>query len=283
MDKGNSVIIVYNDGVPADILKEGLASQGYRCEVTPSALAALQHIDETPFDIMIADIAIPDLDCFELIKKAKKLRPAMAVIVLSRSLDESSYEKAIEKGASDFMEKPVTPEGLLVRIRHAMLHERLREMSVKDELTGLYNRRGFYTLAEHQFRMASRLKRGIFLLFADFDRLKALNDRFGHREGDLALIKTAEILRETFRDSDIIARIGGDEFVVFPIGTADDDVERTVARFQENLATGNTPRTGKGMLSLSVGLAYYDPADPCSVDELLVRADRSMYERKKMR
>jgi two-component system cell cycle response regulator len=282
MDKEHSVIIVHKDGVPAHTMREELSSRGYRCEVASSAMAALECIGETPFDAMLADIAVPDLDCFELIRKAKKLRPAMAVIVLSRSLDESSYDRAIEQGASDFIEEPVIAAGLFIRVRHAMLHERLREMSVKDELTGLCNRRGFYTLADHQCRMANRLKRGIYLLFADFDKLKQLNDRYGHKEGDLALIKTAAILRETFRDSDIIARIGGDEFVVFPIGAADDDVEKTLARFHENLAESHRPIRNGG-LSLSIGIAYYDPAAPCSIDELLVRADRSMYERKKMR
>lgn len=283
MDKRSSVIIIDTDRVLLHMLKEGLSAEGYHCETTTSARAALEFIDKTFFDIMITDIALSDFNVFELIKKAKKRRPDMAVIIMGGFIDEFSYDKAIEKGASDFIEKPVTLAELLMRLKHAKLHDKLREMSITDELTGLYNRRGFFTLAEHQLKMANRLKRGIYLLFADFDKLKLLNDTFGHREGDLALIKTAEILKNTFRDSDIISRIGGDEFVVVPIGTAEDNVDRIIDRFQSNLEMSNTQRTGKGILSLSVGIAYYDPGNPCPAHELLVQADKSMYERKKLK
>lgn len=283
MGERNSIIIIDNDVALLDMLKGGLSARGYQCETTASVKTAIRYIGETSFDIMVTDIIMPDGDVFELIKKAKKLRPDMAVIIMSDSMDESSYDRSMEKGASDFIEKPVTLARMLVRIKHARLHEKLREMSITDELTGLYNRRGFFTLAEHQLKMANRLKRGVYLLFADFDKLKILNDTFGHGEGDLALIKTAEILKITFRDSDIIARIGGDEFVVVPIGTAEDNVDKIIARFQSNIETHNSQRIGKGELSLSVGVAYYDPYKACSVHELLSLADRSMYERKKLK
>jgi PAS domain S-box-containing protein len=95
--------------------------------------------------------------------------------------------------------------------------EQLRNLSLADDLTGLYNRRGFLTLAEQELKMANRLKRGMFLLFADLDHLKEINDRFGHQEGDRALMDVTHVIKETFRDPDIIARIGGDEFVILAI------------------------------------------------------------------
>ena len=160
------------------------------------------------------------------------------------------------------------------------MEETLRALALLDDLTGLYNRRGFSILAEQQLKTANRTKRRMVLLFADLDGLKRINDTFGHSEGDQALIETANVLRETFRESDIIARIGGDEFVVLAIETNGLPAEILTTRLQENLAARNAREVRRYKLSLSVGLARYDPDRPCSLDELLDQADRAMYERK---
>ena len=118
------------------------------------------------------------------------------------------------------------------------------------------------------------------LLFADFDGLKQINDTLGHPEGDRALIETADVLRETFRESDIIARIAGDEFVVLAIETNGVPAEVLITRLQQSLEARNARRDRHYKLSLSVGLARYDPEHPCSIDELVAQADRAMYERK---
>ena len=119
------------------------------------------------------------------------------------------------------------------------------------------------------------------LLFADFDGLKQINDALGHPEGDRALIETADVLRETFRESDIIARIAGDEFVVLAIETNGVPAEILITRLQQSLEVRNARKDRRYKLSLSVGLARYDPERPCSIDELLIQADRAMYEKKR--
>ncbi len=160
------------------------------------------------------------------------------------------------------------------------MEETLRALALVDELTGLYNRRGFFTLSQQQLKTANRAKRKMLLLFTDFDGLKLINDAFGHSEGDRALIETADILRETFRESDIIARIGGDEFVVLAAETGKANANAVITRLQENLEARNAKGDRRYELSLSAGIAYYDPESPCSIDELLAQADRAMYERK---
>jgi diguanylate cyclase (GGDEF)-like protein/PAS domain S-box-containing protein len=161
------------------------------------------------------------------------------------------------------------------------MEEALRALALLDELTGLYNRRGFSVLAEHQLKMAERGERRMLLLFADLDGLKWINDTFGHSEGDRALIETADILEKTFRESDIVARIGGDEFVVLAIETNGSPAEVLISRLRENLKARNAEADCRYKLSLSVGLARYDPTRPCSLDDLLARADRAMYEQKR--
>ena len=161
------------------------------------------------------------------------------------------------------------------------MEEELRSLSLRDELTGLYNRRGFMTLAERELKMADRMKRGIFMLYADLDGLKVINDTLGHKEGDKAIRETAIILQKTFRDSDIVGRIGGDEFVILPIGIDGDKIDVITSRLQKNIdiQNGKTDRNYK--LSLSVGVAYYDPERPSTVDELLTMADALMYAQKR--
>jgi len=162
------------------------------------------------------------------------------------------------------------------------MEDELRTVSFTDDLTGLYNRRGFLVLTQQYLKMANRDKQGIFMLYADLDGLKDINDKFGHREGDMILNETAKILKDSYRDSDIIARIGGDEFVVIPIGIVGNDTVIITDRLQKKIdAYNNLNNLRDYKLEISAGLAYYDPRNPCSVDELLEKADNMMYEQKR--
>lgn len=121
------------------------------------------------------------------------------------------------------------------------------------------------------------------MLYADLDGLKKVNDTRGHHEGDLMLIDAANILKETYRESDIIARIGGDEFVVIPGGTAGDDTRKIIDRLQKNIDAHNAKQEMSYKLSISCGVACTDPENPRSFDELLSHADKLMYEHKKLK
>jgi diguanylate cyclase (GGDEF)-like protein/PAS domain S-box-containing protein len=158
--------------------------------------------------------------------------------------------------------------------------EKLRELSLVDELTGLNNRRGFMLLAEQQLLTAERMKQTALLLYADLDGLKRINDTLGHPEGDRALIDTAGLLKKTFRTSDIIARLGGDEFVVLAIDTSDHAEETIMERLQDYLVAHNLQENRAYQLSISAGMTRFDPNEPCPLDELLERGDKAMYEQK---
>ncbi|MEW6419124.1 MAG: diguanylate cyclase [Nitrospirota bacterium] len=281
MDERNCILIVDDDVSLLGIFKTALLAKGYRCETAETVELALELINKTPFDVMITDIKMPGLTGIELTEKAKKIRPDMSVIIMTAYIEEFSYDDAIEAGASDFIKKPFTMKELLARIQHVKLQEKIRAMSVTDELTGLYNRRGFFTLAERELKMANRHKRKMFFIYADLDNLKEINDTFGHLKGDMILIETAKILRETFREADIIARIGGDEFIVVLIETTEADAEIVISRLRENIDIHNKKRNLNYKFSISTGIACYDPESPSSIVELLNNADKSLYERKK--
>jgi diguanylate cyclase (GGDEF)-like protein len=162
------------------------------------------------------------------------------------------------------------------------LEEELRSMSLTDDLTGLYNRRGFMTLADQQLKIANRLKRGVLILYADLDNMKYINDTFGHKEGDAALIETANILKKIFRESDIIARIGGDEFVVYPVEHSDKSAKALDERFQKHFKDYSEKRGRNYRLSTSIGIVHYENKCPPSIHKLLDQADKMMYKKKRL-
>ena len=158
--------------------------------------------------------------------------------------------------------------------------EEIRILTVTDPLTGLRNRRGFMTLADQQIKVATRTNKKMSLLFIDIDGLKRINDTWGHEEGDRALVSAATILKQTFRESDILARIGGDEFAVLAVDAAETP-EIVVKRLAGQIALHNTVPDRRYEISLSIGTAVYDPQRPCSLDDLISRADTLMYQQKK--
>ncbi len=158
--------------------------------------------------------------------------------------------------------------------------EELESLSLKDDLTGLYNRRGFLTLAEQELKHATRTSDRFVLVFADLDGLKQINDQFGHHEGSHAIVKAADILKQTFRTSDIIARLGGDEFTVLALAASGDNAETIKARLQEKIRRLNLRRELPYELSVSIGIVLLDPHSKLSIEELISKADAAMYEHK---
>ena len=162
-----------------------------------------------------------------------------------------------------------------------VLENKLRDMSITDQLTGLYNRRGFFEFARHQYHTAARNKNHMTLFYLDIDDMKTINDKFGHKMGDNALIEVAGILKTTFRKSDILARLGGDEFAVLMIQTADHMSENIARRIENTIYIYN--RIGKRpyILSVSIGETTCDPEKAVDFEALIQMANNSMYEKKK--
>ena len=159
----------------------------------------------------------------------------------------------------------------------------LEALSLADALTGLRNRRGFTMLAEQQLKAARRLGQPLLLLFADVDGLKPVNDILGHAAGDALLCEAATVLAGCFRDMDIVARMGGDEFAVLQIDAGSDEAPAVVERLAAAIAAANAAPGRTCKLSVSLGAAAFDPAVSCTLDELLQLADKRMYAAKQGR
>ena len=172
-------------------------------------------------------------------------------------------------------------ENLVDITEQKVLEEKLHTQSITDDLTGLFNRRGFLLMAKKQIKIADRSQRPLHLLFADVDKLKWINDHFGHDAGDKILVEASKIL-SSFRSSDIVGRLGGDEFAILVTGdeTAN-STQHIEKRFNDLLEQANTEFADGYNLSISYGVVVYDPKSPCTVEELLSQADKLMYSCKK--
>ncbi len=171
---------------------------------------------------------------------------------------------------------------VLCAVKQSLLDRELRSLALTDDLTCLYNRRAFLALAGQQLRVARRNAQGLLVFFADVNGLKEINDTYGHREGDLALIRTADALEKTFRNSDVIARLGGDEFAVLALEASCENRETILRRLEKSL-NGSSTEESRYVLSLSIGMARFDPKHPVSLGKLIASADEAMYEEKKNR
>lgn len=169
----------------------------------------------------------------------------------------------------------------LAVVERARAEATARTEAITDELTGLYNRRGFRTLADHQLRIARRSGGDALLLCVDLDGFKPINDRFGHAEGDRALCEVARLLRETVRETDLVARLGGDEFAILVVDPDAATEHAVVGRLRQALAFRNFGVSRPYALAVSLGAARFDLDRSMSLEEMLRRADAALYAAKR--
>jgi two-component system cell cycle response regulator len=290
-DRPIQLLLIEDNAGDRGLIREALGSVEHtRFELTYAdrLSTGLAQLARGSIDIVLLDLSLPDSQGLETLEKTHAQVPDVPIVVLTELEDEALAIKSVQAGAQDYLVKGQTNGQSLTRsLRHAIerqrLQEELRALSLEDSLTGLRNRRGFVTLAAQGLKTAHRTKHGMFLLYLDLDGLKQINDTLGHSGGDAALLETAHLLQETFRESDILARVGGDEFAVLAVEMAEDRADILTARLQRELAAHNARANRAYQLSLSVGITRYDPDSPCTIDELLARADGLMYEEKRRR
>jgi diguanylate cyclase (GGDEF)-like protein len=287
MESTQYKILIVDDEEPTRKLIVSLLSpKGHQCVTANNGREALDKMMETKFDALITDIVMPEVDGITLTKELSKYYQNLPVMVITGYTEEYSAESAIASGAREFIYKPFAISEFLIRFDKMMRDHKgeaaLLALSLIDELTGLYNRRRFFVLTEQSLKLSVRTKKRLLLLFIDMDNLKWINDHHGHNEGDQALIDLAHILKKTFRESDIVARIGGDEFVVLSEST-DENGETVLTRLYENIKDYNAKGERRYTLSISVGTTHFDPEHPVSIDELLSKADALMYAQKRKR
>ena len=278
------ILIVDDKEQVRNFLASLFSKYGHSCETAKDGIEALEKLKKNSFDSAVIDIVMPLMDGITLTKELLKLYPKFPVMIMTGQADEHSASSAMAAGAREFIKKPFSIDEIILRFDKMMRdlkgEEELLALSLTDELTDLYNRRRFFILTEQCFKVAVRKKKRWMLLYIDMDNLKWINDHCGHSEGDQALIGLGSILKKTFRESDVIARMGGDEFAVL-LESTDGSDEILMTRLYENIRDYNAKVSQDYVLSISVGAAQFDPEYPISIDKLLSKADTLMYAQKR--
>jgi diguanylate cyclase (GGDEF)-like protein len=267
-------------------LVEAGAGGGIELEWAGELSQALSRLTQGGIDAVLLDLELPDSQGMVTFERARAFVPDVPIIVLTESDDESLAMASVQGGAQDYLVKGEATAGILVRsLRHAIERHRLlgalRSLSLIDDLTGLYNRRGFADLGEQYLKLARRTARGVTVVFLDLDRFKTINDSLGHHVGDRALMRMADILRDTFRRSDIVGRLGGDEFAVLALEASGESADLLVDRLRDRVREFNQVSREPYQLSVSVGMARHGTDLRVRLEDLLAEADNAMYEEKR--
>jgi two-component system, cell cycle response regulator len=269
------------------LVREMLAEGGFArfdLVVSDRLSTGMQRVSEGDINVALVDLRLPDSQGVDTIALLRAHAPSLPIVVLTGTTDEAAGVQALNAGAQEYLLKGQASGGMLVRaLRYAIERKRLelalQRMAIVDDLTGLYNRRGFFQIAPRHLKLAHRDGKRALLAIADMDGLKQINDSFGHLEGDRAIITVAAVLKQTFRDDDVIARIGGDEFAVLAGVKGSTAEQGILTRLERNLASSGT---GAGYsLSVSIGLAAIEAGEAADFDELLKGADHNLYEHKR--
>jgi diguanylate cyclase (GGDEF)-like protein len=248
--------------------------------------AGLERLSQGGIDAILLDLMLPDSEGIVTFERTYAFAPDVPIVVLTDMDDESVAMATVQGGAQDYLVKgEVSPSLVVKSIRYAIERHRLlsalRSLSLIDDLTGLYNRRGFSDLGDQYLKLARRAARGVALVYLDLDRFKTINDTLGHHVGDRALIKLADILKASFRRSDIIARMGGDEFAVLAVDSTSDGAAVLVGRLRERIDEFNQSHRDSYQLAVSIGMARHDGEERVRLEDLLTQADAAMYEEKR--
>ncbi len=315
LNPSDPVTILIVDDTPDNLrlLTKILETQGYLVRKALGGKMALQGIQRDPPNLILLDITMPDMNGYEVCQqlKASPVTATIPVIFISACDRINDKIHAFEIGGQDYITKPFQELEVLMRVKHQLLIQQqylllmqqnqrleqeiaerlkaeavIRQLSLTDELTGLYNRRGFFLLAEQQLKMGQRTQTSCCLLFADIDGLKLINDTLGHKIGDQLIVASAQLLQQTFREADIVARLGGDEFVVlFP--TCSDSANHVTndfgARLQTNITQFNQACSRPYQLSMSLGVQCGASTESASLDYMLATADKLMYDHKHLK
>ncbi len=305
------VLIAEDDPVSSLVLAKTLTKWGHEVVATTNGIEALRALEgEDAPGLAILDWMMPSMEGPEICRRIRgQATTSPAYLILLTALNrKEDLVHGLEAGADDYLTKPFDRNELRVRLQAGIrivelqnkltqrvheletaiverqkAEEALRQISLTDELTGLYNYRGFITLADHHLKANRRTGGTSVLIYADMDGLKQINDQLGHGVGSEAIVNLAEVLRQTFRDSDIIGRLGGDEFAILASETSAGALDTMLSRLAQNLRDYNDQKNHSYDLSMSIGTVRIEQESKSTIEELIARADEGMYQEKRMK
>ncbi len=285
------ILLIQDNPDYVSTIKETLSKQvglEFKVKSAMTLNGGITELSKGSTDIVLLELSLPDSKGLDTFLKVQANSPMTPIVILTGLDDEMMALKAVRQGAQDYLLKAELEGRLLIRvIRYAIERQKAKTeiiyWSFEDDLTGVYNRRGFWILAEQQMKLTSRSKKESLVFMLDVDGLKKINDTYGHGQGDAALSSAAGILSATFRKSDIIARIGGDEFAVMAVEANRKSGELLSKRLLQKIETFNKSSNLPFQVSMSFGYTCFDASKDISLEEMLDHADVKLYSAKSLK
>jgi len=291
-----TILIVDDSKLNIEILSDILKTKLYRIVVTKSGKKALEFAKIKKPDLILLDIMMPEINGFEVCGLLKNNSETADIpIIFISGLDKSKdIVKGFQVGAVDYIVKPFQKEVVLARVNtHLKLSETQKKiektnneltkllnevqyLSFHDEMTGLYNRRYF---ENELIRLSNSRELPITIFVADIDKLKDVNDNYGHKKGDKYIKKAAEILNRSTRDGDVVARIGGDEYAIILSNSGLETAKSLFERIKNNVKEYNKKNKFVEQLNISTGFAIKTKKEE-NIDNIFRKADEMMYNNK---
>ena len=245
--------------------------------------SGLEKLLAGDIDIVLLDLSLPDSQVQDTFSRLYERTPDVPIIVIASPGEESHAVRAAQLGAEDYIIKGKTDSLQLRHLikyafeQHELQHE-LSNLTLVDKLTGLYTKQSLFILSQHYLKLANRAEKGMMYFLVDISNFNEISNVFGSAEQKNALIDTANILKQTFRRSDVIARYAESIFAVVAIEANKDSDKILTNRLQTNLDKYNQSSNRDFKLSIEIGIAYYNPKYPCSIIEVIARACKSLYK-----
>jgi diguanylate cyclase (GGDEF)-like protein len=289
------VVLADDDRISRDLMVEILRSEGYAVEAFQDGQQAVERVARGGVDLVLLDIMMPRLNGLEACRLLKGMTSDgfLPVVLVTVKTDTTSRMEGLRIGADDYVNKPFDQSDLLARVeamlRIKKLHDhvaqaraKLEQLSVVDALTGLYNYRYLHRRLEDDFRRAERFRDPVACLVLDVDRLQLVNQAGGRAAGDRVLCAVADVLQASVQERDVVARFGGDEFLVILHGTHFAGSVAAAERIWRHIRVlGEGELSGVGTVSASVGVALYPSRDIRTKDGLLRGADAALQQAKR--
>jgi diguanylate cyclase (GGDEF)-like protein len=295
------ILVVDDNSDNLEILRARLESRGYAVETATNGEDALKLVHAAPPELVLCDVMMPGISGLEVSQRIKgdQSLPFTPVILVTALGDTEHVVKGLNTGADDYIPKPYKFEELEARVRAMLrvkrlqdeldrknreleaLNKRLRKLSITDGLTELFNHRHVHELLRDEFERSRRTEEPLAVAMIDLDRFKQVNDTYGHPTGDVVLYETAQILRDTAREIDMVGRYGGEEFIAILPNT--DEAE--AARFAERVRAAVEAHEYRDepnliRMTCSSGVASFPSDGADSPEQLLKKADDALYEAK---
>lgn len=280
------ILLVDDEKDVLKVIGKRLTMAGYTIVSASEGKTALKILEKELPDLILLDITMPDMDGIEVCSRIKKHTLMSNIPIIFFTARDSMQDKVrgLKKGVHDYITKPINHRELLARIEAVLkISKYYNEISLKDELTGLYNYNFFERHFTHMFNVAKRYKRVFSLLIVDIDDFKKINDRYGHLCGNYVLRKVGEKLKGSLRETDILARYGGDEFALILPETDHRQAAEVLKKLGKKVRKNHITYQGHHLeVTVSFGLSSFSE-ETKTREDFFNRADREMYKDKKRR